>query len=292
LDAIPGTGNAGRVTKEDVLNYLEARKTAPLTAKPATAAPVGPAPAPVAPRPPAFAPGERIRIEPMTVMRRKIAEHMVLSRRTSAHVTTFFEVDYTNIARFRDRNKKAFDERNGVKITYLPFIIKATIDALKAFPIVNASLDGENTVYKQDINIGIAVALDWGLIVPVIKQADELSLVGLARTTQDLASRARNKQLKPDEVTGGTFSVTNFGLYGGLTATPIINQPQLAILGIGGITKRPWVVETDEGDAIAIRSIGVLSLSFDHRVIDGAVADQFMAHLRKGIETADLSTLV
>jgi 2-oxoglutarate dehydrogenase E2 component (dihydrolipoamide succinyltransferase) len=284
LNAITGTGNGGRITKEDILGFIAQHKKAP-----AAAAPAVPSTAP-APRP--FAPGERVVIEPMSVMRRKIAEHMVLSRRTSAHVTTFFEVDYTNIARLRDRHKKAYEERNGVKLTFLPFILKATVDALKAFPVINASLDGESVVYKQDINIGIAVALDWGLIVPVIKQADELSLVGLARATQDLAARARNKQLKPDEVTGGTFSITNFGLFGGLTATPIINQPQLAILGIGGITKRPWVVETDDGDAIAIRSIGILSLSFDHRAIDGAVADQFMAHLRKSIETTDFTTLV
>ncbi len=217
---------------------------------------------------------------------------MVLSRATSAHVTTFFEVDYTNIARLRERVKKQYEERNGVKLTYLPFVIKAAVDALKAFPVVNASVDGDNIVYKQDLNIGIAVALDWGLIVPVIKQADELSVVGIARAAQDLAGRARNKQLKPDEVGGGTFSITNFGLYGGLTATPIINQPQVAILGLGGITKRPWVVETDDGDAIAIRYIGILSLSFDHRIIDGAVADQFMAHLKKSIETTDFSALV
>lgn len=289
LEEITGTGTAGRVTKEDILNHIEQHK-----AQPEAPAAVSRAAAPAAPAPRAvtFAPGERVQIEPMSVMRRKIAEHMVLSRRTSAHVTTFFEVDYTNIARLRERVKMGFEERNGVKLTFLPFIIKATIDALKAFPVVNASVDGENIVYKQDINIGIAVALDWGLIVPVIKQADELSLIGLARASQDLASRARNKQLKPDEVAGGTFSVTNFGLYGGLTGTPIINQPQVAILGIGGISKRPWVVETQDGDAIAIRSIGVLSLSFDHRIIDGAVADQFMAYLKKMLETTDFSTLV
>jgi 2-oxoglutarate dehydrogenase E2 component (dihydrolipoamide succinyltransferase) len=215
-----------------------------------------------------------------------------MSRRTSAHVTTFFEVDFTNIAKLRDRARREYEERNGVKLTFMPFIIKSVIDGLKAFPVVNASLDGENVVYKHDVNIGMAVALDSGLIVPVIKQADALSLVGLARATQDLAARARNKQLKPDEVSGGTFSITNFGLYGGYTATPIINQPQVAILGIGGIHKRPWVIETEAGDAIAIRHIGVLSLSFDHRLIDGAIADQFMAHLKKSIETTDFSSLV
>jgi pyruvate dehydrogenase E2 component (dihydrolipoamide acetyltransferase) len=228
----------------------------------------------------------------MSVMRKKIAEHMLLSRRTSAHVTTFFEVDFTRIAQLRDRVKKAFEERNGAKITFLPFIIKAATDALKAFPVVNSSVDGDSIAYKQDINIGIAVALDWGLIVPVIKQADMLSLAGLARSSQDLANRARAKQLKPDEVAGGTFSITNFGLYGGLTATPIINQPQVAILGIGGISKQPRVLETEAGDVIAVRQIGVLSLSFDHRIIDGAIADQFMAHVKKTLETTDFTALV
>jgi pyruvate dehydrogenase E2 component (dihydrolipoamide acetyltransferase) len=306
LEEVTGTGQGGRVTKEDILSFIERRPEAPAAAPAATpapaapapaapapaAAPAAPAPAPTAPRAPVFAAGERVSIEPMSGMRRTIAERMVQSRRTAAHVTTFFEVDYTNIARLRERVKKSFEERNGVKLTFLPFIIKATIDALKASPIINSSVDGENIVYKQDLNIGIAVALEWGLIVPVIKHADELSIMGLARASQDLATRARNKQLKPDEVTGGTFSITNFGLYGGLTATPIINQPQAAILGIGGITKRPWVVESADGEAIAIRSIGILSLSFDHRVIDGAVADQFMAHIKKTIETTDFSTLV
>ena len=291
LDDVTGTGTGSRITKEDILKHIEERKTQPAAPAETKAAPAA-APAVVPPKAPTFAPGERIHIEPMSVMRRKIAEHMVLSRRTSAHVTTFFEVDYTNIARLRERTKKDYEERNGVKLTYLPFVIKAAIGALRAFPVVNSSVDGENIVYKQDINIGIAVALDWGLIVPVIKQADELSIVGLARATQDLAGRARNKQLKPDEVAGGTFSITNFGLYGGLTATPIINQPQVAVLGVGGVTKRPWVVETADGDAIAIRSIGIVSLSFDHRVIDGAVADQFMAYLKKTLETTDFSTMV
>ncbi len=298
LEEVTGTGLGGRVTKEDILGFVERGRGAPAPAPAVAPAPVAaPAqmPAPVAPpalQVPAYSAGERINIEPMSVMRRKIAEHMVLSRRTSAHVTTFFEVDFTNIARLRDRVKNGFEERNGAKLTYMPFIIKAVVDALRAFPVVNASLDGDNIVYKHEINIGMAVALDWGLIVPVIKQADALSLLGLARATQDLAQRARNKQLKPDEVAGGTFSITNFGLYGGLTGTPIINQPQVGILGIGGIHKRAWVVEAEDGDAIAVRHIGVLSLSFDHRLVDGAVADQFMAHLKKSLETTDFSTLV
>ena len=174
----------------------------------------------------------------------------------------------------------------------MPFIIKAAVDAIKALPVINSSVDGDNIVYKQDINIGIAVALDWGLIVPVIKQADSMNLLGLARATNDLAGRARGKQLKPDEVSGGTFSITNFGLYGGLTATPVINQPQVAILGVGGIHKRAWVMDTSEGEVIAIRHIGVLSLSFDHRIIDGAIGDQFLALMRTTLETTDFSGLV
>lgn len=311
LEEVTGTGLGGRVTKEDILSFVEQRKgapapvqapapsaPAPVPAAPSAPAPVAPsasapiqAPAPV-PSVPAYAAGDRVTIEQMTNMRRRIAENMLNSRRTSAHVTTFFEADFTNIARLRDRVKKQFEAQNGTKLTFLPFVIKATIDALKAIPIVNASVEGENIVYKHDYNVGIAVALDWGLIVPVIKQADALSITGLARASQDLANRARSKQLKPDEVSGGTFSITNFGLYGGYTATPIINQPQLAILGMGGIHKKPWVIDTPDGDAIAIRHIGVLSLSFDHRIIDGAVADQFLAHIKKTIETTDFSALL
>jgi 2-oxoglutarate dehydrogenase E2 component (dihydrolipoamide succinyltransferase) len=303
LEEVTGTGLGGRVTKDDILNFIESRQGAPAApAAPAPAVPSAPTPAPAAPAPapappsapsmPAFATGERVTIEPMTNMRRKIAENMLNSRRTSAHVTTFFEVDFTNIARLRERVKKSFEAQNGTKLTFLPFVIKATIDALKAIPVVNASADGDSIVYKQDFNIGIAVALDWGLIVPVIKQADMLSITGLARSSQDLATRARSKQLKPDEISGGTISITNFGLYGGYTATPIINQPQLAILGLGGIHKKPWVVETDDGDAIAILHIGVVSLSFDHRIIDGAVGDQFLAHVKKTIEETDFSALL
>ena len=292
LAKVSGTGLGGRITKDDILGYISGRQT-PVGAAPSlTAAPAAPLAAAPLPAVPTHAAGERVTIEPLTTMRRRIAENMLNSRRTSAHVTTYFEVNFTNIARLRDKVKKGFEERNGSKLTFMPFIIKAVVDALKAFPVINASADNENIVYKHDVNVGMAVALDWGLIVPVIKQADALSLVGLARATQDLAGRARAKQLKPDEVAGGTFTITNFGLYGGLTASPIINQPQLAILGVGGIHKRPWVVETPDGDAIAIRHISVLSLSFDHRIIDGAVGDQFMAHIRNTIETTDFSGLV
>src|SRR5215470_10484134 len=294
LDEIPGTGLGGRVTKDDILNFIEQRKGAPAAPAPARIAPapsVAPAPAP-APPAPAGAPGARVSIEPMSNMRRKIAENMLNSLSVSAHVTSFFEVDFTNIARLRERVKKQFEAQNGVKLTFLPFVIKAAIDALKVIPVVNSSVEGENIVYKHDYNIGIAVALDWGLIVPVIKQADALSVTGLARASQDLANRARSKQLKPDEVSGGTFSITNFGLFGGYAAAPIINQPQVAILGLGGVHKKPWVIETDDGDAIAIRHIGVVSLSFDHRIIDGAVGDQFLAHIKKTIETTDFSSLL
>jgi len=299
LGQVPGTGLGGRITKDDILGFIAghqapAAAVAPVAAAPVAPAPVAPAPvaAPPVPSVPTHAAGERVTVEPLTTMRRRIAENMLNSRRTSAHVTTYFEVDFTNIARLREKMKKSFEERNGAKLTFMPFIIKAVVDALKAFPVIHAAADNENIVYKHDVNVGMAVALDWGLIVPVIKQADTLSIVGLARATQDLAGRARAKQLKPDEVAGGTFTITNFGLYGGLTASPIINQPQLAILGVGGIHKRPWVVETPEGDAIAIRHISVLSLSFDHRIIDGAVGDQFMAHIRNTIETTDFSGLV
>ena len=303
LEQVAGTGLGGRVTKDDILNFIGGGKAAPVAAPaPATPAPVAPvpvaAPTPSAPAPiaapsvPTFAAGDRVTVEPMSNMRKRIAENMLVSRRTSAHVTTFFEADFTNIARLRERVKKQFEAQNGTKLTYLPFVIKATLDALKAIPIVNSSVDGDSIVYKHDYNVGIAVALDWGLIVPVIKNADMLSITGLARASQDLANRARAKQLKPDEISGGTFSITNFGLYGGYTATPIINQPQVAILGLGGIHKKPWVVETEAGDALAIRHIGVLSLSFDHRIIDGAVGDQFLAHIKKTIETTDFSALL
>ncbi len=219
-------------------------------------------------------------------MRRTIALRMVESRQTSAHVTSFMEVDYTETALLRDELKGEFLKRDGVKLTFLPFIVKAVIEGIKRFPIINSSVWGDQVVYKKDINIGIAVALDWGLIVPVVRNADEKSLLGLARAINDLGERARNKQLKPDEVQGGTFTITNPGVYGGLIGTPIINQPQVAILGVGVIKKRPWVIN----DAIAIRQIGLLGLSFDHRVIDGAIADQFLAVVRDVIEAADYTS--
>jgi 2-oxoglutarate dehydrogenase E2 component (dihydrolipoamide succinyltransferase) len=279
ISQIPGTGLGGRVTKRDILSYLENRAAmAVREERPQPEAPVEgflelPAMTPLVVE-------ERMRIEPMSAMRKKIAEHMVLSRRTAAHVTTVFEIDMTRIVRLREQFKEKVLERDGLKLTYMPFIAKACIDAIKAYPILNASVNGDTILYKKDINLGIAVALDWGLIVPVVKQADEKSLLGLARAMQDLADRARRKQLKPEDVQGGTFTITNPGIFGSLFGTPIINQPQVAILGVGVIAKRPVVID----DAIAIRSMAYFALSFDHRLIDGAVADQFMSHIKRTLE--------
>ena len=220
----------------------------------------------------------------MSVMRRKIAEHMIASRRTSAHVHTVFEVNLQRVDQVRQA-KKAEYERAGAKLTYLSFILKATVDALRAVPVVNASVDGDNIVYHKQINVGIAVALDWGLIVPVVKGADEKNLLGLSRAVADLAGRARNKQLKPDEVSGGTFTITNPGVFGALFGMPIINQPQVAILGVGAVEKRVVVID----DAIAIRPMAYLSIGYDHRIIDGAVADEFMSHVKRTLESWDLS---
>jgi len=266
-----GTGINGRITKDDILAYVESG-----AGKGAAKKPASPSPAPT-PTPIAFS-GEVERV-PLTPMRKSIAEHMVASRRTSAHVTTFFEVDCSSIMKGREKLKAEF-ERAGVRLTITPFFAQAVVRALRKFPIVNASLDGDSIVYKRDINIGIAVSLDGGLIVPVLRNAAEKNLQGLAHAINDLGERARNKKLLPDEVKDGTFTITNPGVYGALTGTPIINQPQLAIMGMGGIKKRAVVID----DAIAIRPIIVLSLSFDHRVIDGALADQFMADIQKQLE--------
>ena len=263
ITRIEGTGVSGRVTKNDILEYLQ---------KPEEPA------APSAPRQ-----MEEIRVEPLSVMRKKIAQHMVLSKQTSAHVTTVFEVDFTNIEKLRQQYKDVYAER-GAKLTYLPFIVQAVVAGLREFPILNASMDESSILYHRDYNIGIAVALDWGLIVPVVKHADEKNLLGLSKTIADLGDRARSKKLSPDEVSGGTFTITNPGIFGGLFGTPIINQPQVAILGVGGVKKRPVVIETDDGDFIAIRSMCILSLTFDHRLVDGAVADQFMAYVKKILE--------
>ncbi len=293
ISDIEGTGIHNRVTKNDVLSYLENRKVAqaPLrgSAAPAEAPQIGRAEPAEAPLPrPAIPVSERDEVVPMTKIRRITAENMILSKRTSAHVTTVFQVDYTNIAKIRAKHKDAFQAKNGVKLTYLPFIFRAAIQAIREFPQTNASIDGENIVYHKDIHLGMAVALDWGLIVPVIKNADEKSILGLARASQDLAERARTKRLKPEEIQGGTFTVTNPGVFGGLFGTPVIPQPQVAILGVGTIEKRPVVVTDESGqDALGIRTVGYLALSFDHRLIDGADADQFMAAIKKTLETGE-----
>jgi 2-oxoglutarate dehydrogenase E2 component (dihydrolipoamide succinyltransferase) len=267
IAGIHGSGVGGRVTKHDILGYLEQRPAGDdgASGRPSAG--------------PVFASGESVSVVPMSVMRKKIAEHMVMSRRTSAHVHTLFEVNYARLARLRE-NRKAGYESSGAKLTYMAFIIKAVVDALRAMPILNASIDGDNVVYRKDINIGVAVALDWGLIVPVIRNADEKNLLGISRAIADLAARARTKQLKPEEVQGGTFTVTNPGGFGAQLGLPIINQPQVAILGVGAIEKRAVVVD----DAIAIRPMGYLTLGFDHRLIDGAVADRFMAMVKDRLE--------
>src|SRR5438105_5432577 len=280
ITQIQGSGVSGRVTKNDILDFLQQPEGAGAPAP-------GPQVAPAVPQP-QFKPGEAVRIEPLSVMRKKIAQHMILSKQTSAHVTTVFEVDFTNVEKLRSQYKEAFAER-GVKLTYLPFIVQAVIAALRDWPILNASMDENSILYHRDYNIGIAVALEWGLIVPVVKNADEKNILGLARTINDLGERARTKRLSPDEVSGGTFTITNPGIFGGLFGTPIINQPQVAILGVGGVKKRPIVVETSDGDFIAIRSMCILSLTFDHRLVDGAVADQFMAQVKSTIESGQFT---
>ncbi len=283
LNQIRGTGAGGRITKQDLESYMAAQgaRTVAASAAPAPPPPAAEAPAPAAP-PVARPAAAKARVEPMSVMRQKIAEHMVFSKRTSAHVTTVHKVDMTKVAKLRDKVKAGFQERNGFSLTFLPFIVRAASEALRAFPIVNASIEGTNVIYHNDINIGIAVALDGGngLIVPVIRNADEKNVVGLQRSIVDLANRARSRQLKPDEVQGGTFSLTNFGSFGSVFATPVINQPQVAILGVGAVEKTPVVID----DAIAIRSVCYLALTFDHRLIDGALADQYCQKVKQILE--------
>jgi pyruvate dehydrogenase E2 component (dihydrolipoamide acetyltransferase) len=290
ITRLEGTGVSGRVTKNDILSFIESGSSKPAPApavessRPATQ-PVADTPAPPAPKP---ATGDRV--EQMSIMRKKIAEHMVMSRRTSAHVTTVYEIDMTRVAKLRDSQREEFYQRTGTKLTFMPFIFEAVNKGLRKFPIFNAQVSGDQIIYKQDINLGMAVALDWGLIVPVIKRADDLSISGLARAANDLADRARTKQLKPDEVTGGTFTITNPGVFGGLFGTPIINQPQLAILGVGKIEKRAKVLTTADGDDfIGIRWMAYFALSFDHRVIDGSDAERFLAYLKDQLEAGDFS---
>jgi 2-oxoglutarate dehydrogenase E2 component (dihydrolipoamide succinyltransferase) len=287
ISSIHGSGIGGRVTKSDILGYLDSSASAVAPAPaPSTApspAPAAPAAArPTAPAHPVSRSGDRVEIQPLSVMRRRIAEHMVLSRRTSAHVHSVFHVNFSLIDRIR-REKQADYERLGAKLTYMPFIAKAVIDAIRMHPVVNASLDGDDVVYHKDVHLGIAVTLDSGLIVPVIRNADEKNVLGLARAVADVAERARAKQLRPEEVQGGTFTITNPGRLGAQFGLPIINQPQVAILAVGTVEKRPVVVE----DAIAIRTMAYLALGFDHRLIDGAVADEFMAAVKHQLEHFD-----
>jgi pyruvate dehydrogenase E2 component (dihydrolipoamide acetyltransferase) len=282
---VPGSGHAGRVTKQDILSFIESGKRA------RPSAPVAPTtPAPAAARGPGGVthptveawPGDRV--EPMSRIRKLTADHMVMSRRTAAHVTSFYEVDYTRIARLRQAKKAEYQAR-GANLTYLAFVTKVIAENLRKHPVLNASVSGDSIIYRKPVNIGIAVALDWGLIVPVIRNADELSLAGLARQMADLAERARTKRLSPDEVQKGTFSITNPGVFGSYAGAPIISQPQVAILGVGAIEKRPKVLTLEDGqDVIAIRSLGLLSLSYDHRVVDGADADRFMADVKRDLE--------
>ena len=292
---VPGTGHAGRVTKQDLLSFIESRGTP----APAPAPPAAPrVPAAAAPPAPSAAtagrggevshptveawPGDRV--EPMSRIRKLTADHMILSRRTSAHVTSFYEVDYTRIARLRQAKKAEYQAR-GASLTYLTFITKVIAENLRRHPVLNASVSGDAIIYRKPINIGIAVALDWGLIVPVIRNADDLSLAGIARQMADLAERARTKRLSPDEVQKGTFSITNPGVFGSLAGAPIINQPQVAILGVGAIEKRPKVLTLEDGqDVIVIRTMGLLTLSYDHRVVDGADADRFMVDVKRDLE--------
>jgi 2-oxoglutarate dehydrogenase E2 component (dihydrolipoamide succinyltransferase) len=269
IHQINGTGISGRVTKSDILGFIESGRAAAGAA--AKSRPPQPGPA--------FRPGERVEIVPMTIMRRKIAEHMVLSAHTSPHVYSVYEVNFGRLAQLREK-KKAEYERAGGKLTYTALIARVIVEALRTFPVVNASIDGDNIVYKKDINLGIAVALDQGLIVPVIRQADEKNLLGLSRAIEDLAARARSKKLNPDEVQGGTFTITNPGVFGAVYGLPLINQPQVAILGVGGIEKRPVVID----DAIAIRPTCHLSLGYDHRLIDGADAGRFLSFIKERLE--------
>lgn len=293
LDQVEGTGPEGRITKDDILRYLEQREAAP--AQPAvSAAPEAPTPPP-APRAPvatgtgvsaappvATLPGKLV---PLTKMRAIIAQRMAESAQTAPHVHTVFRVDMTRIVRLREGEKARFEQRNGIKLTYMPFVAVAAVEMLRKFPIVNASLEGNSIRYHENINLGIAVALDWGLIVPVIKQAEERNFLGLARAVADLAERARGKRLKPEEISGSTFTLTNSGIFGEEFGTPIINQPDSAILAIGGLRKDPVVLTDDHGnDSIAIRSIQHFCLGFDHRIIDGADAGRFMNEFKKTLE--------
>jgi pyruvate dehydrogenase E2 component (dihydrolipoamide acetyltransferase) len=282
LAQVPGTGQGGRVTKEDVQNFIANRGARPAQPAVQAAAPAAPKPAAPAP-PPAPLPGE---VVAMSQMRKVIAQRMVESKRTSAHVHTIYEIDMTRVMNLREKIKKQFEQKNGVKLTPTTFFARAAVKAIREFPIINASVEGDNIRYHRNINIGIAVALDWGLIVPVIKNAEEKNVVGLQRAITDLGDRSRTKKLKPEDVQGGTFTITNPGQFGQMFGLPIINQPQVAIMGIGSIKKMPVVLTDEAGtDSIAIRQICHVSLGYDHRVIDGAVADQFLRSVARFLES-------
>jgi 2-oxoglutarate dehydrogenase E2 component (dihydrolipoamide succinyltransferase) len=289
IAAMQGSGIQGRVTRRDIQDYIASGASAApaAAARPSMHAPTGavqhgPVPEPWA--------GDKV--EAMSKIRSLTSEHMVASRHTNAHVTSFFEIDLTRIARIRQKNRAGFEAQTGQKLTFLPFIIKSVVDTLKQFPVLNAAVSGSNIIYRKQYNIGVAVALDWGLIVPVMKHADDLSLSGLTKTLNDLADRARTKRLKPEEVQGATFTITNPGVFGSLMGTPIIPLGTSAILGLGAIEKRPKVITGSDGeDTIAIRTCAYFSLSFDHRIVDGSDADKFLAALKKGLESFPDSAL-
>ena len=290
LSQVSGTGLGGRITKQDIQQFIEnqgSRVGTDAFVRPAERSEAPPAPAATAPAPrpatPAPYPGDLV---PMTNMRKLIAKHMIESRRTSAHVHCMYEVDFTRIVNLRAKLKSGFEQRHGVRLTFMPFFVRAAIIALQQWPIINANIEGESIRYHRSINVGIAVALDWGLIVPVLKNAGDLNFLGLQRGITDLGERARTKKLKPEDVEGSTFTITNPGQFGAVFGLPIINQPNSAIMGVGGITKQPLVITDKDGsDSIAIRSVVHLTLGYDHRLIDGAVADQFMAQVKKNLET-------
>jgi len=295
LSQITGTGLGGRITKQDIMQFIESQESrvgtaasaVPRTlseAKESAAAPPALEPGrPPRPAAPASYPGDLV---PMSNMRKLIAKHMIESRRTSAHVHCMYEVDFTRIVNLRNKLKSGFEQRHGARLTFMPFFVRAAVLALQQWPIINANIEGDNIHYHRHINMGIAVALDWGLIVPVLKNAGDLNFLGLQRGITDLGERARNKKLKPEDVEGSTFTITNPGQFGAVFGLPIINQPNSAIMGVGGITKQPMVItDKDDADSIAIRSVVHLTLGYDHRLIDGAVADQFMAQVKKNLET-------
>lgn len=295
LETIPGTGNEGRVTKKDMLQYIEARKSGAAAAAPAqTAAPTptpAAAPSPAAPAKPASSTAPvsgNVEIIEMDRMRKLIAEHMVRSKATSPHVTSFMEADVTNLVNWRQKVKGEFEKKYGEKITFTPIFIEAIVNCIRRFPMINASLDGDRIIVKKDINIGMATALPSGnLIVPVIKHADTRNLLGLSKEVNGLAHAARQNKLKADDTQGGTFTLTNVGTFGSLMGTPIINQPQVAILAVGAIKKRPVVLETDSGDVIAIRQMMYLSLSYDHRIVDGSLGASFLTAVAQELEAFD-----